>query len=288
MEALKQYLAHRYCRTTADKYAKEISRYLEETEHGQTACYADIMDYIGLLRTRYENKATIRGILASVKAYYAWLCHTGMRTDNPAKGIVLKDRICRDVQLQELFTAAELEGLVEHPERYGLHVHRNRVLMGLLIYQALTPTEISVLRVTDIDFSGGTVQVAAAGRSNGRKLSLKPQQVVLLLDYLHHTRPKLLGDKQSDLLVIGKRGNGYTTDEITGHVSDRYRGLYAPRKVTPLRIRQSVIANLLAAGHDLRVVQVFAGHKNPSSTERYKQDHTAALKEQIRQYHPIR
>ena len=288
METLNEYLNRKYCKATADKYGKDIARYLETSGSGQNGRYADIMDYIGMLRSRYANARTIRGILASVKAYYSWLCHVGIREDNPAKSIVLKDRTCRDVQLQDLFTPEELEALLHRPERYGLHVVRNEVLMSLLVYQALTPREISALRVPDIDLRGGTVQVAALPGSNGRKLPLKPQQVMLLLTYLRETRPKLLKGKGSEALVIGKRGNGYRPDEVTGHVSDRYRDEYAPRKVTPLRIRQSVIANLLAAGHDLRVVQVFAGHKSLSATEQYRQTATAALREQIRQHHPIR
>lgn len=288
METLNQYLNRRYCKDTVQKYETDIVRYLKATGHGQDACYADIMDYIGMLRSRYTNARTIRGILASVKAYYNWLCHTGIREDNPAKSIVLKDRINRDVQLQDLFSPEELEALLRFPERFYLHVARNEVLMSLLVYQALTPREISALRVSDIDFRGGTVQVAAQPGSNGRKLPLKPQQVMLLLTYLHQSRPQLLRGKESEALVIGQRGNGYLPDEITGHVSSRYRGLYGPRKVTPLRIRQSVIANLLAAGHDLRVVQVFAGHKSLSATEQYRQTATAALREQIRQHHPIR
>ena len=288
METLQAYLNRRYCKATADKYAKDIARYLEASGAGQTACYADIMDYIGLLRIRYANARTIGGILASVKAYYSWLCHTGIREDNPAKSIVLKDRINRDVQLQDLFSPEELEALLHFPERFYLHVVRNEVLMGLLVYQALTPREISALRVPDIDFRAGTIQVAAQPGSNGRKLPLKPQQVILLLTWLQETRPKLLKGKGHEALVIGQRGNGYLPGEITGHVNSRYRDVYAPRKVTPLRIRQSVIANLLAAGHDLRVVQVFAGHKSLSTTEQYPQTATAALREQIRQHHPIR
>jgi integrase/recombinase XerD len=46
-----------------------------------------------------------------------------------------------------------------------------------------------------------------------------------------------------------------------------------------------VIANLLKQNHDLRVVQVFAGHKYPSATEKYKQAQREELKKQIQKYH---
>jgi integrase/recombinase XerD len=40
--------------------------------------------------------------------------------------------------------------------------------------------------------------------------------------------------------------------------------------------------------NDLRIVQSFAGHKYPSTTERYKQNDIEALQQQIKKHHPIK
>ena len=58
-------------------------------------------------------------------------------------------------------------------------------------------------------------------------------------------------------------------------------------KITPLKIRQSVIANLLKEKHDTRVVQEFAGHRRTSSTEAYKQTGLEELKQAIAKLHPL-
>ena len=76
-------------------------------------------------------------------------------------------------------------------------------------------------------------------------------------------------------------------EDITKHIRRNY-AIFAPRKVNALTIRQSVIANLLKQNHDLRVVQVFAGHKYPSATERYKQTNVEALQTALQIYHPIK
>jgi hypothetical protein len=49
----------------------------------------------------------------------------------------------------------------------------------------------------------------------------------------------------------------------------------------------SVITNLLKQKKDLRVVQVFAGHKKPSSTERYRQTGLEELKAAVLKHHPL-
>ena len=53
-----------------------------------------------------------------------------------------------------------------------------------------------------------------------------------------------------------------------------------------LKIRQSVIANLLKSGNDLRVVEVFTEHRRNSSTEEYKQTDLEILQNAINLYHP--
>ena len=64
---------------------------------------------------------------------------------------------------------------------------------------------------------------------------------------------------------------------------------YFPNRVLNAKtIRQSVIANLLKSGHDLRLVQVFAGHKYPGATENYRQTGIEELKAGIEKYHPLK
>ncbi|WP_178371552.1 hypothetical protein [Cyclobacterium lianum] len=48
-----------------------------------------------------------------------------------------------------------------------------------------------------------------------------------------------------------------------------------------------MVSNLLKAGQDLRIVQVFAGHKYPSATEKYKQAQVEELKRAVQKHHPL-
>ena len=75
--------------------------------------------------------------------------------------------------------------------------------------------------------------------------------------------------------------------EGIGYVIETQKHLFPGRRLNAKTIRQSVITNLLKAGKDLRIVQAFAGHKYPSTTEKYKQTHVEELKTQILNYHPL-
>ena len=285
---IEDYLKNRYSPKTAKAYGREIEIYLGNFPTAESAMYKDLVNYMGILRNRYRNANTLNRILASIKAYYDYLNHTGKRKDNPSKAIRLRDKQNRDVQLQDLFTEQELENLLNRKERYNALAYRNKVLMSLLIYQALKPDEIAKLHLQDINLTEAIIYIKASGKNNSRELHLKSIQILLFQQYQNEIRPILLKDKQTDILLLGQRQNPMSGEDITKHITRSFKGLYAPRKVNAQSIRQSVITNLLKAGNDLRIVQVFAGHKYTSSTERYKQTSVEELKTAIQNYHPMR
>jgi integrase/recombinase XerD len=285
---LQDYLNEQYTEDTASIYLQEIERYRMACPGAATAVYKDILAYIGALRTRYTNPSTLNRILCSLKAYYGYLCASGQRMDNPAASILLKDQRSRDIQLQDLFTMEELEVLLHRPERYPNLAGRNKVLMSLLIYQALYPMEMEALRTSDINLDAGTLYIRATAKTNSRTLSMKPNQVLLFYQYIQEARIKLLGNNNSEALLIGHRGQSMPAEDITKHVKRSFTDLYPGRSVNAQAIRQSVIMHLLKQGHDLSVVQAFAGHKYPSSTERYRQNEIGTLQAAINKYHPMR
>ena len=285
---LEEYLHARYTVETIKAYKREIEIYQNNFKQAEKADYKAIVQYIGSLRNRYHNPRTINRILASIKAYYDFLSSSGKRKDNPAKSIRLRDKQNRDIQLQDLFSKEETEVLLNRKERYRQLESRNKVVMSLLIYQGLTPHEISSLTLEDINLETAGIYIKATSSTNSRTLGLKPTQVFLFQQYQREIRPMLLKGNPTDILLIGHRGNPMTTEDISKHVIRSFKGLYAPRKVNCQTIRQSVITQLLKAGNDLRIVQVFAGHKNPSTTEKYKQRDVEALKGAIQNYHPLK
>jgi integrase/recombinase XerD len=284
---IEQYLKNHYSADTAKAYKREIEIYLSNYPTAEKANYKDITNYIGLLRNRYSKASTLSRILSSIKVYYDYLCFCGIRNDNPTKAIKLRDNQSRDIQLQDLFTTEELENLFNRKERYVNLDYRNKVLISLLIYQALHPREMEAVRIQDIDLTTGSIYIKATAKTNSRTLQLKPNQILLFHQYITEIRPKLLKQNSSDKLLIGERCKPMPGEDITKHIKRSFKQLYPNRKVNAQTIRQSVITNLLKQGYDLSLVQSFAGHKYPSTTERYKQNEIETLKAAVNKYHPL-
>ena len=284
---IENYLQKHYSPDTTKSYKREIEIYLSNYPAAATANYKDVTNYIGLLRNRYSKASTINRLVSSIKVYYDYLCSEGIRNDNPTKAIKLRDQRTRDIQLQDLFTTEELENLLNRKERYTNLDYRNKVLSSLLIYQALQPREAEAVRIEDINLATGSIYIKSTYKTNSRTLQLKPNQILLFHQYITEIRIKLLNGNASNCLLIGIRGGAMSGEDITKHIKRSFKELYPNRKINVQTIRQSVITNLLKQGNDLSIVQAFAGHKYPSTTQRYKQSEIETLKAAVNKYHPL-
>ena len=289
MEDLENYLKRYYTKKTVKAYCREIDIFITNNPNCKTYTYAELVNYIGILRKRYTSRNTLNRILSSIKVYYSYLCFKQERRDNPTKSIKLRDKQNRDIQLQDLFTTEELEKLLTaKTERFINLDYRNKVLISLLIYQALKPNEIELLQVDDINLEQATIYIKSSIKSNSRTLGLKATQIILFKNYIDDIRLKLLRENESNLLIIGQRKTPMVAEDITKHIKRSYGKYYEPRNVNAQTIRQSVITNLLKQNNDLRFVQAFAGHKTPSTTEKYKQSNVTQLKLALETHHPFK
>jgi integrase/recombinase XerD len=288
-EQLKQYLAERTSPGTTSRYMREIIPFILSLEKknisSKTATYSQIIEYIGTRRSRYKNAGSIVCTLQAIKHYYAYLVATGQRKDNPAKAIRLRDKRSRDIQLQDLFKSEELELLLDRKERYSILKNRNLIITSLLIYQGLTNGDINNLELKNLNLEEASIYIKATRKTNQRTLKLHSNQIFWIMKYLSEDRPRLLKGI-TDRFIISKLGTVENGEGIN-YVVETMKYLFPERKLNPKTIRQSVITNLLKQKKDLRLVQAFAGHKYPSTTELYKQTEVELLKTQILKYHPL-
>jgi len=293
---LEEYLRKNYSKASLTSYENMINRYRAFTQNAETASYSDVMTYIKYLRRKGNHPKTVRNNLFAIKIYYRYLIKTGKRKDHPCSELNLKDSINRSIPVEELYSKEQLEELLTTYKTKKKNINeRNKVIISLLIYQALTVLEISQININDINLEEGTIFISGNVKNNCRTLNLKTNQIMLLHRYITETRPKLGNVERSEIpiaerigknsaLIISSTGERIKPHSISRLIND---GLPKSKRKTPIKIRQSVIANLLKSGNELRIVQVFAGHKRVSSTEAYKQTGLDELKSAITKLHPL-
>jgi integrase/recombinase XerD len=287
---LQQYLQNEYSSTSTGGYEYMINRFLLAMgSKAEKASYTDVLDYIGLLREQNLHPKSLRNNLFAIKIYYRFLVATGKRNDHPCQYLNLKDQINRAIQVEALYPKEILEELYESwQSKNPAHQTRNKIIISLLVYQALAVLEITQIKISDINLEDGTIYIKANVKNKQRKLSLKPKQILLFHNYLKQEyktwQKKQKPSKRQDYFLLTDEGLQLHPVAINKMINYKRE---LQNKLIPLKIRQSVIAYLLKENNDIRIVQEFAGHRRAASTEAYKQTGLEELKSAIDKLHPL-
>ena len=286
MERIDQYLLRNHTNQTAKTYLYYIDIFLMQRPNASSLQYSDILTYINEQKAKAMNIGNLTTLLAGIKRYYDYLQVIGKRNDHPCRSIRLK-RKKQPIQLQDLFTSAELEVLMNRENRFKNLDLRNKVMLSLMIYQALSCAELVRLELSDINLEHGTVYVKGSKKTTSRTLQLQPKQILMIQRYIDEPRKNLL-KSETNLLLITQRGIGETVDGVNA-MTNQLQALYPDRSLNPTTIRQSVISNLLNEfKKPLEDVQLFAGHRWPSATERYRRRDIDQQRKLINLYHPLK
>lgn len=246
--------------------------------------YSDLLYYIK--HSQQKGKAYIRHQLTIIRHYFDFLVGGGKIKNNPAQGIYIRGMAKR--LPHDLVDYSVLREVYESYLVTDLRSKRDKVILGLLIFQAMTIEEIEKLRPEHIHLRAGKITVPNTNNSNTRVLKLDGSQVMELQEYVTHTRerilrgPKIQHPEKISQLITGMAGSLSLGWDITMLM----KRLHHPSVKRASQIRASTIAEWTKQ-YDVRVVQYMSGHKYVSTTERYQATHLEDLQEQLRKYHPM-
>lgn len=292
MKTFNEYLKQKqFSESTVRIYENGVKEFLEwiAKHHYQeeNIRYADLMSYIKHNQKNGKSKLNIQHQLLAIRHYFNYLVKTRKIKSNPAQGVYVRG-VSRRLP-HDLVEYDELVNLYESYPVKDTRDQRNKVILGLLIFQALTIEELETLEAEHINLREGKIRIIGTNRTNERILKLEASQVFELQEYLNKTRSRILyGPKVNEpekitQLIVGMEGG----TRLSGEVGWMMRRLKQPKVRQASQIRASVIAEWTRR-HDVRIVQYMSGHKYVSSTERYQATHLEDLQEQLRKYHPLK
>jgi len=236
--------------------------YLEERNLGNEVLeVSQVMAYLGCLRNKGHAAKTVSLRLSAIKKYAAY---------NGGVPQIEKIKLAsRGKSLpQGLLTKAELKMIYQS---YPVSQLRKKILLGLIVFQALKKNELLRLQKVDIDLSQAMLRIKSEGKITGRLLPLEGVQLLALKAYL---------ELESDPLVFGSAQLRSTLWDLTLQLRKQH-----PYFKNYHQLRGSVISEWIRA-HGLRKAQYLAGHRYVSSTERYQATHLEELQKALDRYHP--
>lgn len=260
--------------------------------------YNDLLNFIDYCKLEGRSKKHINRKLSSIRNYYDFLNKQSPSIINPALNLNLKG--VKQKLPSNLIGYQELEKLYSNYQTKTNRDKRNKIILGLLVYQGVTTEELKQLEPNHLKLKEGKIYIPGGRKRKGRTLELKPFQILDLHEYLSKIRQEILNGinkpkparkpdkinktRLESQLFISINGS----ENIKNSLLHMFKAIQKtrPEILHPKQIRASVITYWLK-NYNLRQVQYMAGHKYVSSTERYQLNNLDKLQSKLEKYHPL-
>lgn len=239
---------------------------------------ANIRSFLAAIQTQHNfSRNTILRKIASLRSFAAYLLEQGELRRNPFK---LLPAPKRQKILPKFLTVPETLRLLDTSS----HTHmapRDRALFELMYSSGLRRSEVTGLKIKDVDFFNGIVKVFGKGAKE-RIVPVTDAALSAIKDYLACRK----NPQPTEALFLNKNGRPLTGDGLAYIFKNTAIAAHLARKVTPHSLRHSFATHLLNNGCDLRSLQEMLGHKSLSSTQVYTHVSIEKLKSVYRHAHP--
>ena len=241
----------------------------------------DVRAFLAHVQTAGGSARTSARKLAALRAAYKYFIRSGKIDQNPAQ-YVKSPKLRRD--LPDVLSIPEVTALMEAPDTETPLGVRDRALLETLYSSGIRASELTGLKLGDLDLSHGGMRVLGK-RKKERMVQLGSYAVEALTDYLAIRSG--LGCPDHDTVFVNARGGPLTPRSVQRVVHKYVRQVLPGRdEVSPHTLRHTFATHMLDGGADLRVIQELLGHESLSSTQIYTHVSMDRLQQVYREAHP--
>lgn len=293
----KDYLQTRYrynqeSLNRKEKHIQNWQKLCSKTQKLENLNTVEVLKIIEIQKKKYINQV-VNSHLHSLEQYYFYLIQTGKRKNHPIKNFRIKTP--KPKLITSFLTEKELVEIYENFPKTGhfagifdCYAQRNKVMLGLMIFQGLESGTLKALEINAIHLEKGIVNVPSTTehKLNPRKLPLESVQIIALQEYINNTRNEIIKHNKSPenttkLFPQSVQNKGCA---MTRSILKRIQKDFAISSLK--QIRDSRIA-LWLKQYNIREVQYKSGYKKFASLEKYNQTALESLQEALAKYHPF-
>ena len=264
---------------TVSEYEKDVDGFLlflvaEGIGDLNDVTYPEARLYVTGLYDIGLSRATISRKISSVRSFFKFANSRYDINDNAFRSL---HHPKKEKRLPAFFYEKEIELLFTSCEGVDHKSIRDRAILEMLYATGIRVSELTSIKMVDIDDHLGIVVVMGKGRKERYVPFGSFAQDALDL-YREHCRPQLMKKKEHNLLFVNLRGDPLTDRGVRYVLSAMVERAALHSKIYPHMIRHSFATHLLESGADMRTVQELLGHAHLSSTQVY----THITKEHLR------
>jgi len=243
----------------------------------------DLVDFLaGLYRQKLESKTVARH-LVTLRNFFRFAQIQELITEDPS--VTLESPKIRR-SLPGYLRLEEVERLLNQPDVKSPIGLRDRAMLEILYSTGLRVSELTGLRIPDLDSKVGCIR--CIGKGDKERIVPVGKKALAIVDrYLRDARPKLIGKVTGNpALFVNRRGSSLSRVGVWKILSTYGRLAGMRVALTPHMLRHSFATHLLERGADLRSVQLMLGHADISTTQIYTHVVEERLKQIYKAHHP--
>ena len=254
----------------------------------------DFRFYLRYLGRSQLSRAATQLRFSALRSFYKFLIRRGVLASSPIKGIALPKP---ERRLPKFLTPDQMVALLEAPrneleaqQREGERVadptifYRDVAVLEVIYSCGLRVSELSGLRVSDIDFPEQLVRVRGKGKKERQVPIGEPAVNAIQFYWSQLMRPP--GEEQPVFLARSSGMDAVSPRVVQLRLKRYLAAAGLDPHLTPHKLRHSYATHLLDAGADLRSVQELLGHAHLITTQVYTHVSTERLKKAYDKSHP--
>lgn len=242
----------------------------------------DIADYLYYMSNKGLAPATRARKLASVRAYFDYMCYKTYRLeDNPCE-MVESPAFKR--KLPVFLTEEDCLELLE-AIRHSLdkNTARDYLIITLFMCCGLRIDELVGVNVGDIrpyqESGADGLQLVVTGKGSKQRTIYLPQLCIEAYHNYADKRPEPK-DRREKALFISQKGQRLSHRAIERMVKKYFvKANLDATRLSPHKLRHTAATNMLNANTDIRVIQQALGHETLQTTQIYAHVSNASLRE---------
>ena len=242
---------------------------------------ADLEGYISDLEEQKFKAATVSRNIASIKAFYHFICREGM-AENDISVLLKAPKI--EKKVPEILSMEEVVRLLEQPRGDSPKEIRDKAMLELLYATGIRVTELITLKLTDVDLRMSVIMCRDANKE--RIIPFGKEARKALARYLEYARGLMIGQPDSEYLFANCSGQPMSRQGFWKLIKFYAKKAGIEEDITPHTLRHSFAAHLVENGADLRSVQEMLGHSDISTTQIYAAMNHNHIREVYAKAHP--
>lgn len=241
----------------------------------------DLNSYVLYLEKNKFAAATVSRNIASIKAFFHYLCEEGIVKEDISTGLKAPKI---EKKIPEILSMDEVVCLLEQPTGATTKEIRDKAMLELLYATGIRVTELITLKVHDVNLQVGYILCRDAHKE--RVIPFGNAAKTALTQYLNDARSSMLEDAGSDVLFVNCSGKPMSRQGFWKLVKYYAKKAGITSDITPHTLRHSFAAHLVENGADLRSVQEMLGHSDISTTQIYANMNHNRIREVYAKAHP--